>query len=216
MAEPVITLTILTDTFAEFARQARIAETIFPYIQIDVMDGQFVPNTSFAEREEINSLNLKLKFELHLMVERPLAEMRGWLGVNNVFRVIFPIEAKDNPDDCITFARQQGWEVGIVLNPNTLLTAVSPYLKKIDVLLFMTVYPGAQGAPFERKVLEKIKEFTKLSERPLCAVDGAVNPTTITDLKNAGVEIFNVGSFFTKAVDMQTAYNELRNLALST
>ena len=34
-------------------------------------------------------------------------------------------------------------------------------LPKIDLLLFMTVYPGRQGAEFEPKVLEKIKAKAK-------------------------------------------------------
>lgn len=210
--KPTATLTILVPTFEEFKRQAKIADKIFPYIQIDVMDGKFVPSVSFAEREEINDLKLKLKYELHLMVEHPLDEMMKWVGVKNVFRAIFAIESKDNADECIAFAKAQGWEAGIVINPDTPLATVAPYLDKIKVLQFMTVYPGAQGAPFESKVLEKIKEFTAMPKRPLCAVDGSVNLETTPLLLAAGVEILNVGSFFTKAVDMRAAYNQLKQI----
>ncbi|MDO8626170.1 MAG: hypothetical protein Q7K39_01780 [Candidatus Magasanikbacteria bacterium] len=208
---PVVTLTILTNNFEEFKKQAEIAQNFLPYIQIDVMDGQFVPGTSFAERIEINSLKLNLKYELHLMVAHPLAEMKTWAHVKNVFRVIFPIEAEDNPTDCVAFAKNQGWSVGIVINPETDLNKVKKYWSDIEVLLFMTVHPGAQGAPFVPAVLEKIKEFTKENgaTRPLCAVDGGVNLETAPQLVAAGAEILNVGSFFTKAADMEAAYNEL-------
>ena len=53
-------------------------------VHLDVMDGVFVPNHSFPERQEINDLNLRLKYELHLMVADPIAEMKTWAGVKNV------------------------------------------------------------------------------------------------------------------------------------
>ena len=91
---------------------------------------------------------------------------------------------------------------------------------KIDLVLFMTVFPGAQGAPFLPAVLEKIKAFIELRKTykdslgepytPLCACDGHVNPETAPLLKAAGVEIFNVGSYFSKAPDLRKAYLELQ------
>ncbi len=209
---PVITLTILTQTFDEFFRQAKIASTFLPYIQIDVMDGKFVPTVSFPERDEINSLDVNLKYELHLMVADPIAEMRTWQDVDNVFRVLFHFESTPDPLRPISFARKEGWEVGMVINPDTPLADAEPYFDKIDVLQFMTVYPGQQGAPFVPKVLDKIRAFTKLEKRPFCAVDGAVNPETIAQLRDVGVEIFNVGSYFTKAEDMRQACEELRQM----
>lgn len=208
-----ITLTILTQTFDEFSKQAKTASSFLPYIQIDVMDGKFVPTVSFPERTEINDLGLNLQYELHLMVADPVAEMRRWQTVESVFRVLFHYEAvKEDPLRPITFARREGWEVGVVINPDTPLSAIESLLPKIDVLQFMTVYPGRQGAPFEPQVLEKIAEFTKRTSRPLCAVDGAINTETITQLRDAGVEIFNVGSFFTKAPDMHEAYEKLQRM----
>ena len=244
--EPTITLTILTQTFDEFVRQAKIASTFLPYIQIDVMDGKFVPTLSFPERDEINDLDVNLKYELHLMVADPVAEMRTWQGVESVFRVLFHFESTTDPLRPISFARKEGWEVGMVINPDTPLSVVEPFLDQIDVLQFMTVYPGAQGAPFEPKVLDKVREFIQWRKisltppptlplkgegddssppfkegtggvvlytgKPLCAVDGAVNPETIVQLRDAGVEIFNVGSYFTKAEDMRQACEELRQM----
>ena len=239
MIEPIITLTILEKTFDAFAALIKKAEPLnLPYVQIDVMDGQFVPNTSFQDIEKINGLTTQLKFELHLMVADPVNEMRRWQPIESVFRVLFHREAVADPLRPISFARKEGWSVGMVLNPDTPLAEAEPYLDKIDVLQFMTVYPGAQGAPFVSKVLDKIREFTKrdlplapsfakAGDRepsppqrggqggvswPQCAVDGAVNKNTIKQLRAAGVEIFNVGSALTRAEDMQKAYKELLSI----
>ncbi len=206
---PLLAPTILVPTFEQFAEQIRRVEGLFDYAQIDVMDGKFVNNFSFPEIERINELNSLLKWELHLMVARPLIEMKKWAGVKNVFRVIFAIEAEDSPTECIAFAREQGWQVGTMLKPKTPLSAVEPYLDQLDVVLFMTVEPGHQGNPFLPEVGEKIKVFTALSKRPTCAVDGGVSAETIPLLKSWGVEIFNVGSALLREADTQIAYYTL-------
>jgi len=168
------------------------------------------------EADIIGRLKAKTPFELHLMVKDPIAYMRAWRSVENVFRVLFHHEAPGDPLHLINFARKEGWDVGVVLNPETPLAETESYLSKIDVLQCMTVHPGAQGAPFVPEVVEKIKAFTKLkpvceySSNPVaCAADGAVNSETILILKNAGVEIFNVGSYLTKAHDVAAAYRAL-------
>lgn len=200
---------ILVSTLDEFVRQLRRMEPFFPYVQIDVMDGKFVEGTSFAEVAKVPDIDTTLKYELHLMVENPLAEMQKWAANPRVFRAIFPIEAKDDPKQCIRYARERGWQVGIVLSPDTPLSAVAPYYSLIDVVLFMTVYPGKQGQPFVHKVKEKIKSFTSLPQRPLCSVDGAVNVSTIGALAKLGVDIVAPGSALTKAENVKKVCAEL-------
>ncbi len=209
---PLLIPTILTNTFDEFSRQVDLVKSLVPYVQIDVMDGEFVLNRSFPDIEKINELETDLPWELHLMVNHPLLEMQKWMTIKNVQRAIFPIESLDNPTECIAYARGQCWQVGMVLNPETPLSAIESYLSKLDVVLFMTVVPGKQGNPFVTEVGEKIKAFTALKKRPLCAVDGAVSTTTIPLLNSWGVEIFNVGSALMKTEDVKKAYEELSRL----
>lgn len=190
-----------------------------PHLHIDIMDGHFVDSKNDIEAEIIGRLNAKTPFELHLMVKDPIAYMRAWRSVENVFRVLFHHEAPGDPLHLINFARKEGWDVGVVLNPETPLEEAEPYLSKIDVLQCMTVHPGRQGAPFVPEVVEKIEAFSKLKpvceysgNSVACAADGAVSEVTIKDLKNAGVEICNVGSFLMKAKEMGMVYEKLRTL----
>ncbi|MBI5728939.1 MAG: hypothetical protein HY983_01675 [Candidatus Magasanikbacteria bacterium] len=200
---------VLVATFAEFERQVHRLEAFFPYIQIDVMDGKFVAATSFQDIERVNTLETTLQFEVHLMVENPVEEMRKWRTVESVFRVLFPVET-ESVERSISFAKKEGWEIGLVLNPETPLSAAEKYFPSVDVVQFMTVHPGRQGSPFIPEVKEKIKAFIALSKRPLCAVDGAVNKTTICGLKDAGVDIVYPGSAFMQAEDVGKAYQELK------
>jgi len=232
---PTIIPSILVPTFDEFARQARRLEGVTDIVQIDVMDGQFVANKSFDEIEKINDLNLKLNWELHLMVAHPLEELEKWTEIKNIQRVIFHIESLDDPKEVVAHIRGKCWGAGIALNPETPLSAIEPYVDLVDVVLFMTVHPGQQGAKFLPEVGEKMKKFITTPhpllrkegtdtdsplrrgrERgglPLIAVDGGVNENNIALIKSWGVDIFGVGSAISQARDVKEAYKKL-NLSL--
>ena len=227
----IIIPSILVPTFAEFARQARRLEGLFDLIQIDVMDGKFVPNTSFPDVEKINDLKLNLNYELHLMVDHPLAELEKWAEVKNIARVIFHIEAKDDPTQVIAKIRGFCGSAGIAIKPETPLSAIEPYLDQIDVVLFMTVYPGQQGAKFLPEVGEKIMRFVRCHPRESgdlpqkdadsrfrgndnsghwIAVDGGINESNIAMVKSWGVDIFGAGSAISMAPDVKIAYHKLQ------
>lgn len=211
--KPKIIPAILTSNFQDFASQVKKLESVFKLAQIDVMDGEFVAGRSFAETEKINGLKTKLNFELHLMVENPLEEMEKWSDIKNITRVIFHLEAAPNPVEVINSLRGQCAQVGLALNPETPLTILEPYYKLVDVVLFMTVRPGTQGAKFLPEVGDKIKEFNKLTKnsghRPLVAVDGGINKHNIAGVKSWGVDIFYVGSALTRAKNLKKSYEEL-------
>ncbi|MDO8499114.1 MAG: hypothetical protein Q7S66_00440 [bacterium] len=204
--------TVLATDFKTFSDQLQKLSELADLLQIDVMDGKFVPDKSYQDIEVIKTLPIKTDWELHLMVQNPLEEMAKWTGFKNIRRAIFHIESADDPNQCIDFANKQGWTAGIAINPETPLTAVEPYYGRIEEVMFLCIVPGRQGNKFLPEVMDKIKEFVKLETRPFCAVDGSVNKDTIGQLSKIGVEIFGVGSAFTRAPDAQQAYDELLNL----
>ncbi|TAN33776.1 ribulose-phosphate 3-epimerase [Patescibacteria group bacterium] len=210
--------TILVSSFDEFATQAKKLKGVCDYAQIDVMDGVFVPNKSFGDIEKINGLKSGLKWELHLMAADPLAEMEKWKEVKNVFRVIFHIETADDPEKIIAAIHGNCWQAGIALNPETPLSAIEPYLNLVDLVLFLTVRPGKQGAKFLPEVKEKVKTLVSLplleggqgrGYRPLIAVDGGIKSSNIAEIKSWGVDIFCVGSALVMAKDIKKTYKEL-------
>ncbi|MEK7212929.1 MAG: hypothetical protein AAB678_00630 [Patescibacteria group bacterium] len=214
--KPEIIPAILTPRFEDFASQIKKLEPFSKLAQIDVMDGEFVAGSSFTDVEKINGLKTKLNFELHLMVKNPLQEMEKWMGVKNITRVIFHLEAAPNPQKIINTLRGKCAQVGLAVNPETPLTVLEPYYKLVDVVLFMTVHPGEQGAKFLPEVGDKIKEFNKLTKnsnhRPLVAVDGGINKHNIAGVKSWGVDIFYVGSALTQAKNLKKSYEELIQL----
>lgn len=206
---------ILVKTFAEFEAQAKKL-SFSPIIQIDVMDGKFVANKSFEEIEKINNLNLKNEWELHLMVEHPIAELEKWKNIKNILRVIFHLECQDNTEQTIEAIKKCGFEAGIAINPETDVQKIHPFLKDIEIVLFMTVHPGTQGAPFVPSVEKHVKKLNKiLSERnfrPQIAVDGSIKLDNIEKVKKWGVNNFCVGSAIIGSPDPKEAFNQLNKL----
>ncbi len=206
---PQIIPAILTESYEELRRQIRRLDGLFPFVQLDIMDGKFVHKTSFHEVEKIPDIGTELKYELHLMVNDAVEEMKKWTEVPNVFRVITHLEAKGDIEKAWSFAKKQNWEFGIALNPDTPLENLFPHLDCIDLTMFMTVYPGRQGAPFQEQVLAKIAEYQKLEKKPLAGVDGGINLETISKFKNLGIENLYVGSALMLAPDLEKVYFEL-------
>ncbi len=206
---------ILEKNFSDFEVKAKKL-SFAPIIQIDVMDGEFVPGKSFEEIEKINSLDLKNEWELHLMVNHPIKEIKKWKIVKNIKRIIFHIESEDNPQEVIRKIKENNLEVGVALNPETNKLDILPFIKDIDEVLFLTVHPGVQGAPFVESVQDSIVELKKILDVKetdiLIAVDGAINKNNIQIIKKWGVNNFCVGSAILSSVDYKKAYEELNDL----
>jgi len=162
------------------------------YVQLDFMDGQFVPSVSVTDKD-LAGIPIKIKWEAHLMVVNPATFFARFkhLGAN---RVIFHIEATDSPDEVIRQARQHGLEVGLAANPDTPVSALFPFLGKVDTILFMTVYPGFYGAKFQPQVLEKIAEFRREHPTFHIGVDGGIKNENVARLASAGGNDICVGS----------------------
>ena len=222
---------ILVPTYQELKKQLKQTEPFFDYVQIDIMDGQFVNNKSFNYNDDRdlnkffnNEIETKLKYELHLMVKNPLDEIAKWEKVKNVFRVIFHIECDDEPMKILAKIKENGWQAGVALNPETPIENILPYLNQIKMLLFMTVHPGKQGNLFVEEVGKKVKKLIdkpplklplikgEKTNRPIIAVDGGINEKNIALVKSWGVEIFNVGSALMKTNNIEKEHQKLKQI----
>ena len=104
-----------------------------------------------------------------------------------------------------------------MLNPETPVGAVLPYLDEIDLLLVMSVHPGWGGQGFIPEVLDKVRVVRKeIDERGLdveIEIDGGINVTTAPAAAEAGVDIFVAGSAVFGASDPLGAARAIRAAA---
>ena len=200
---------ILENSAEDINSKLRLVENQAKLIQIDVADGILVEGKSLNSPEKYAEINSETRLELHLMVLDPLIYLESRLvGFSNI---LCQVEA-ENIEEFIIKARDYGYRVGLSIKLETPNAALDPYLNQIDFVQFMSIAPGAQGRPFEHKVLEKIKEFKARNPVIETQIDGHMNSETIELVKPLGVDNFIVGSAIFKDENPVQKLQELERL----
>jgi ribulose-phosphate 3-epimerase len=212
MVRPIkVVPAILTEDPQALAKMVRQAETFCDYVQFDIMDGRFVPSQSI-KYEHIVSLNTKLGWEVHLMVERPEDYVDDFSAAG-AKKIVFHYEASPTPEKAIGLIRAKGIEVGIALNPETRVSTCLPLLGKIDSVLFLTVNPGYYGSPFRPEVMEKVVELRRVHPEIEIGVDGGIKEGNIAGIARSGVDSIYVGSAILLQPQPAASYRHLSALA---
>lgn len=183
---------ILVHTKQDYLQQIDSIKNSVNLAQIDIGDGKFT-NQTWADPEIIKN-NTEIDLELHLMVEHPVEELKKWVGVEQVRRVLVPYECKDDLMSVIDFIDEQGWEKGIVLNPETPISVLDEYLDNFTHVLFMSVVPGKQGQKFIPETINKIIAFKQNNPEHFVEVDGGINEETLPELIKANPDGLCIGS----------------------
>ena len=179
-------------------------------LQLDVMDGKFMRNSSL--NFEFKLPKTKCKYEAHLMIKKP----KEWIETNSkkVNTIIFHIETcKDNKEirNLIKLIKSKKRKVGIALNPRTKIERIKPFLNNLDMVLIMTVNPGFYGSKFLPSTLNKVKQLRKLKSKLNIEVDGGITPKTISQASEAGANQFISGSYIQKSKNVKKAIENLKN-----
>lgn len=197
---------LLTDNIVKLQSMLDLCQNFARLAQIDIMDGEFVPSSSVS-LEEVKSLNCNLATEAHLMVSNPLAWIDTFKKLGSG-RIIFHAEIKQDIVSVIKEIKARDLEVGIALNPGTAIVDIEPYMKDIDMVLFMSVNPGFYGAAFIPDVLAKIVEFKAKFPEKSAGIDGGIKLDNAREVRKAGTDIICVGSAILKANDPALAYQD--------
>ena len=199
---------IIAKNQEEFSKNILKVKDFVNIIQLDFMDGMFVPNTSINFDFKIPETNCD--FEAHLMIKNPL----DWIKENfdKVDTILVHFESCDNHKEIIDFVKSKNKRLGFVLNPETDIDVLKDFINDIDQVLIMTVNPGFYGSPFLPDMVEKVKILRKIRHDLDIEVDGGITDKTIGILNEAGVNLFVSGSYIVKSDDIQKAVNNLKNI----
>lgn len=168
------------------------------YLHIDVMDGMFVPSLSFGMCV-ISSLRKvsDLTFDVHLMVEEPTRYVADF-AKSGADIITVHLEACSNVEETLEWIHSLGRRAGLSIKPSTPVSAVEPYLNKIDMLLVMTVEPGFGGQKYLPASTERIREARRLiQEKGLnvdIEVDGGITKENVSTVLEAGANVVVAGS----------------------
>ena len=183
------------------------------WIHFDVMDGDFVSNTTFDfnKVKEINEYN-KLYSDVHLMVSDPRKYIKEYADAKTD-SITFHYEAVNKGDilDIIKEIKSYNMKVGISIKPNTDVKVLDEYLKYLDNILIMSVEPGKGGQKFIESSLDKVRYLNnkKKEYNYVISIDGGINNETCKLAKKAGCDVIIVGTYLANNLNKKTM-DELR------
>ena|SRR5436190_694481 len=207
---------ILSADFAQLGADVDRVAAEADLLHVDVMDGHFVPNLTIGPPVvEALRKHTELFLDCHLMVDNPQVLLADFADAG-ADRCIVHVELGD-PRPLFAELRERNVGVGIVLNPETPVDRVLPYLGDVDLVLVMSVHPGWGGQQFIAEVLDKVRVLRgTIDEQRLdveIEIDGGINVDTAPLAARAGVDILVAGSAVFRAPDPLAAARDIRTAA---
>lgn len=211
---------LLNQSITDFDRQLNGLSPYFQHFQIDIADGEFVPNRTlqvfdlinyFTDNRPAESAGRPLcQFDFHLMVKdfekeiRAIEELKKLITVKNIlihFSVIDP--------EIITNS-------SIVLNPEDQVEDLANIidLTKIPAIQIMTVIPGFQGSAFVPLTLKKIGQLRQSGYRNIIMLDGGISEKTLPLIlaEEDKPDVLCIGSYLTNLEQLEDKVTQLRQL----
>jgi ribulose-phosphate 3-epimerase len=185
-------------------------------IHLDVMDGHFVPNITFGPMivRDINR-STGLPLDVHLMIENPDTYLKSFVEAGADYLTV-SFEACRHLHRTLSRIKELKVKVGCALNPATPFELVKPVMKKLDLLLLMTVNPGFGGQKLIPEVLPKIKEaknyIIKNDLKTEIEVDGGINPKTCKSVVKKGATILVAGDAIFKSKNYKEVISKLKEI----
>lgn len=195
----VIAPSILSADFTQLGSEIKQTEDNgAAFLHFDVMDGMFVPNISFGipVMKSIRKATRQI-MDAHLMVQDPIRYVEAFRDAGADLITVH-YEACPDVAKALVKIKDMGLRAGLSINPDTPVGAVREYLQIVDMILVMSVYPGAGGQKFIRGSLDRIRDIRRMIQetgRDIdLQVDGGVTLENMPEIIEAGANIFVAGS----------------------
>ena len=195
MNKYVISSSILSADFTRLGEQIAEAEAAgVDWLHVDVMDGHFVPNITMGPFVvEWCRKATKLPLDVHLMIEKPERYIEAFAKAGASGLTVH-VETCPDMRDTLKQIKSLGCWAGIVLNPETPVEKLDPFLAEADLVLVMSVHPGYSGQKFMPKSINRVADVRRkldaLGSSAWLEVDGGISTETLPKMKEAGATAF--------------------------
>lgn len=209
---------LMTMDLDKFKEQITFLNSKVDSYHIDIMDGHYVPNITLSPWfiEELRKIS-DLPVSTHLMVTNPSFWVQELIKIKSDWICIHAEVLDGLAFRLIDDIHSAGLKAGIVLNPETPIDIIFPYIDIIDKVTIMTVDPGFAGQRFIDKTLNKITELRKLREKEnysyVIEMDGSSNRKSFKKIDESNPDIYIVGrsGLFGLDKNIEVAWNIMKN-----
>ncbi len=194
-AAPAILPSLLLCDFGDLKGEvAALADAGTRVLHLDVMDGHFVPNMTYA-MPIVEGLrrHTDMPLDVHLMISDPMKYARPMVDAGADV-ITFHAEAVSDVAEVAQQLSQLQVGVGVAINPGTSVDRISDCLDIVDMVLVMSVDAGFGGQSFNPVALDKLRQLRASHPQLLLEIDGGINAETIGPARDAGCDLFVVGS----------------------
>jgi len=216
-SHPRIVPSVLSADFGNLVRDVQLIQRAgAKSVQIDVMDGHFVPNITVGPIVvEALRKQTSIFLDVHLMIEKPWKYIPEFANAGADLLTVH-WEACPKPREVIRQIKKLGVKAGVAIRPKTSEKTLVPLLGEIDLALVMTVEPGFGGQAFMPKMLSKVRALRRLIQLRSydceLQVDGGINAKTAPLAVEAGANSLVAGSAVYGATDPTEAFRSLQAL----
>lgn len=207
---------ILSADFTCLGEQVREADAAGAQrIQIDIMDGHFVPNITMGPLvvQAVRRCT-KLTLEAHLMITNPEQYIDDFAKAGADVIIVHQ-EVCPHLHRVIQQIKSAGKQAAVALNPSTPVFMLEDILSLLDMVLIMTVNPGFGGQDFIPETLSKITRIRQMITHHNLPcdveVDGGIHEATMHQVVQAGANLLVAGSsIFNQHESVAQAMERLR------
>ncbi|MES5936124.1 MULTISPECIES: D-allulose 6-phosphate 3-epimerase [Mammaliicoccus] len=189
---------LMTMDLDKFNEQIKFLNNHVDSYHIDIMDGHYVPNITLSPWfiEQVKKIS-DVPISVHLMVTNPSFWVDELLKIETDYICVHAEVINGIAYRIINKIHEHNKKVGVVLNPETPIDVIKPYIQYLDKVTIMTVDPGFAGEKFIDETLEKIVELRKIRDKNqykyLIEMDGSSNKKTFKKIQKANPDIYILG-----------------------
>ena len=193
------------------------------YIHLDVMDGQFVPSTTFdhVKIKELRPLTV-IPFDTHLMIDEPIRHVKDYINAgSDIITVHAEVCDASTFGEIHDLLKSSQVGVGLAINPDTELPEwVKKFIPSLDQFIVMSVVPGKSGQKYIESSHEKTQKLAQILKENkfegYIEADGGVTQDNIGACFADGARAFVGGSAIIGQNDVRLVIREFRNKILSS
>ncbi len=204
MPEIRVLPSLLSADFSKLASELQDCEAAGARsLHVDVMDGHFVPNLTLgpfivdAMRKSCSAW-----LDVHLMMTKPLDYVQAFRDAGSD-AITIHVEAVGPRAmaAAIQAVKATGAKVGLAFNPDTDPSLWFKFMDQVDLVMFMSVYPGFGGQSFIPEVRSFIRKTRAAFPALDIQVDGGLNRETIPLVVADGANHLVCGSAYFNDAD---------------